>query len=107
MRANGGEGKRKRGWLQENWAVMADFRPTLCVLFSPHRSSKDVLFIGSGRGQSCICWGKISALDSAGKHLNRWLKVIIIRLLKANPVSLFRAVAVEAAVEAINQQELC
>lgn len=56
---------------------------------------------------SCLYWGPILALDSIEKDLNRWLKVIIIRLLKANPVSLFRAVAVEAAVEAINQQELC
>ena len=36
------------------------------------------LFIGGGRGQSCLYWEKISAIDSVGKDSNCWLKVGIL-----------------------------
>jgi len=33
-----------------------------------------LLFIGGGRGTSCLYQGPILALDSSGKNLNCWLK---------------------------------
>jgi hypothetical protein len=36
------------------------------------------LFIGGGREQSCLHWGKHLALDSVGKDPNRWLKVVMV-----------------------------
>jgi len=44
-------------------------------IFSSLRPSNPPLFIGGGRGQSFLQWRKISAIDSDGKDLNRWLKV--------------------------------
>jgi len=44
-------------------------------IFSSLRPSNPPLFIGGGRGKSCLQWRKISALDSDGKDPNRWLKV--------------------------------
>jgi hypothetical protein len=48
---------------------------TLDPIFSSLRPSNPPLFIGGGRGQSCLQWRKISALDSDEKDPNRWLKV--------------------------------
>jgi len=54
---------------------MAGFWLTLDPIFSSLGPLNPPLFIGGGRGQSCLHWGKISALDSDGKDLNRWFKV--------------------------------
>jgi hypothetical protein len=43
-------------------------------IFSSFRPSNPPLFIGGGRGQSCLYWRKIAALDSNGKDPNHWLK---------------------------------
>jgi len=48
---------------------------TLDPIFSSLGPSNPPLFIGSGRGQSCLQWRKLSALDSDEKDPNRWLKV--------------------------------
>ena len=66
----GRESKKKKENLQklgENAGFLADFG----LESPPLRSSNPTLFIGSGRGQSCLSCGKITALDSVGKHLNR------------------------------------
>jgi hypothetical protein len=44
-------------------------------LFSSLKPWNPPLFIGGGRGKSCLHWGKLSTLDSVGKDPNRWLKV--------------------------------
>jgi hypothetical protein len=44
-------------------------------ILSSLRPSNPPLFISGGRGQSCLQWRKISALDSDEKDPNRWLKV--------------------------------
>jgi hypothetical protein len=53
----------------------AGFLRFLDPIFSSLRPSNPPLFIGGGRGQSCLQWRKISALDSDGKDPNRWLKL--------------------------------
>jgi len=66
--------KKKKKNLQklgEDAGFLADFGPQ----FLPPRSSTEILFIGGVRGLYCQRCGKITALDSVGKHLNRWLKV--------------------------------
>lgn len=69
-----GRGRKKKKNLQK-LGENAGFWLTLDPNLSSLRSSNPTLFIGSGRGKSCLCCGKITALDSVGKHLNRWLKV--------------------------------
>ena len=59
---HGGERKQKKDCLQE--IQKAGFRPTLSSFFSPLWAWKLLLFIGMERVQSCLQWGKISALDS-------------------------------------------
>jgi hypothetical protein len=51
------------------------FLSTLDSIFSSIRPSTPPLFIGGGRGQSCLYREKISALDYVGKDPNRWFKV--------------------------------
>ncbi|KAJ6968177.1 hypothetical protein NC653_036197 [Populus alba x Populus x berolinensis] len=63
----------KQGLLREKGSLCAEGKSWLRK--GEERSSNPTLFIGRGRGKSCIYWGKIAALDSVGKHLNRWLKV--------------------------------
>jgi len=58
-----GEGGRLVFWLN------------LDPILSSLRPSNPPLFIGSRRGQSCLQWRKISALDSDGNDPNRWLKL--------------------------------
>ena len=69
------EEERRRRKICRILGKNAGFWLTLDPNFSPLRSSNPILFIGCGRGQSCLCWEKIAALDSVGKHLNRGLKV--------------------------------
>jgi hypothetical protein len=56
----------------------AGFRPTLHSIFSSFRPWTAPSFIGGGREKSYLHWGKISALDSVGKDLNRWFKIGIL-----------------------------
>jgi len=61
-------GRKKTGEKLLFWLI-------LDPIFSSLRPSNPPLFIGGGRGKSCLQWRKISALDSDGKDPNRWLKV--------------------------------
>jgi hypothetical protein len=54
---------------------MVGFWPTLDPIFSSLRPWNPPLFISGGRGQSCLHWVKLSALDLVGKDPNRWFKV--------------------------------
>jgi hypothetical protein len=54
---------------------MAGFWSNLDPIVSSLRPWNPPLFINGRKGQSCLHWGKIIALDSVGKNLNRWLKV--------------------------------
>jgi hypothetical protein len=55
----------------------AGFFPTLASNFSSLNAWNPPLFIRGGREIFCFYQGPISALDSAQKDLNRWLKVVI------------------------------
>jgi len=52
-----------------------DFLPSLNQIFFTLRPWNPPPFIGGGKGQSCLHWRNISALDSAEKDYNRWFKV--------------------------------
>jgi hypothetical protein len=69
------ERARRRRKICRNWVKTLVFWLTLDSNPSPPRSSTEILFIGGVRGLYCQRCGKITALDSVGKHLNRWLKV--------------------------------
>jgi len=71
-RGERGRGKRENCKNKGKWLV---FWLTLAPIFSSLGPSNPPLYIGGGRGQSCLQWRKISALDSDGKDPNRWLKV--------------------------------
>ena len=70
-----GRGRKKKKKNLQNLGKNAGFLLTLDPNLSSLRSSNPILFIDCGRGQSCLRWEKIAALDSVGKHHNRWLKV--------------------------------
>jgi len=69
------ERARRRRKICRNWVKTLVFWLTLDSNPSHPRSSTEILFIGGVRGLYCQRCGKITALDSVGKHLNRWLKV--------------------------------
>ena len=72
---HGGEkGRGKREKLQKQ-GKMTGFWPTLDPIFFSLRLSNPPLFIGGGRGKSCLHWKKNSALDSVEKDTNCWFKV--------------------------------
>jgi hypothetical protein len=77
-----GVGGGRRPWWRERSSCCEpekdDFFLTLDINLSSLRSWNPPLFIGGGRGQSCLYWGKHSALDSVGKDPNRWLKVVMV-----------------------------
>jgi len=67
--------KKEEENLQRGEGGRLVFSLTLDPLFSSLKSPIKPIFIGGGRGQSRLHRGKISALDSVGKDLIRWLKV--------------------------------
>jgi hypothetical protein len=67
-------GEREVAETRKRLVFWPNFDPTFFMLrpWNPH------LFIGGGIGFSCLHRGELSALDSAGKNLNRWFKVVIL-----------------------------
>jgi len=84
-RCYGGNGRRgdierkKRERERERWRMKnkekPDFMPSLNLIFFILDSWNPPLFIGGGKGKSCLHWRNISALDLVGKDYNRWFKV--------------------------------
>jgi hypothetical protein len=60
------------GWESGRSWFLADFR--IDFLDAQAMKSTSIYRGGGGRGQSCLYWGKIATLDSAGNDLNCWLK---------------------------------
>ena len=60
--------RRERTVCRKTEQGMLVFGQILCSIFFPLMPSNPPLFIGGGRGQSCLYWGKIPALDSVGKE---------------------------------------
>ena len=69
------EREKRERWLEEKTREKLIVWLILDSMFSSLRPWNPPLFIGGGRGQFCLHWRKILALDSDGKDPNRWLKV--------------------------------